>query len=98
MYLPVQAEEMRTDAAPKQSGDPSDPFVVGIADTNTATAPESPVGEVPVVEGQPGEVSIVEVPVVEVPVSGEAPMIVDAAVVPVAVDIPADAAAVDVPA
>ena len=98
MYLPVQAEEMHTDAAPKQSGDPSDPFVVGIADTNADTSPASPVGEVSVVEGQPGEVSIVEVPVVEVPVSGEAPMIVDAAVVPVAVDIPADAAAVDVPA
>jgi len=68
MYLPVQAEEMRIDAAPKQPGDPSDPAIIEVADTNAAATPESPVGEVPVVEGQPGEVPVGEVPVVEVPV------------------------------
>jgi len=44
MYLPVQAEEMHTDAAGKQSSDPSDPSAVEVADTNAATSPESPVG------------------------------------------------------
>jgi hypothetical protein len=98
MYLPVQAEEMHTDAAPKQSGDPSDPSVVEIADTNAATAPESPAGEF-----SAGEIPVDEIPVAEIPVGEPAvvvdvPVVVDTAVVPVAVDIPADAAAVDVPA
>ncbi len=99
MYLPVQAAEMHTDAAPKQPGDPSDPSVVEVADTNAATSPEIPVGEIPV-----GEIPGVEVPVgeaaivVDVPVVIDVPVVVDVPVIPVAVDIPADAAAVDVPA
>jgi hypothetical protein len=105
MYLPVQAAEMHTDAAPKQPGDPSDPSVVGIADTNAATSPEIPVGEIPVgeipgVDVPVGEAAIVvDVPVViDVPVVVNVPVVVDVPVIPVAVDIPADAAAVDVPA
>lgn len=110
MYLPVQAEEMRIDAAPQQPGDPSDPSVIEVADTNAATTPQSPVGEIPVggeipVVGEApmvidvpvaGEDAVVDVPVlVDVPVVIDVPVIVDE---PVAVDEPVIPVAVDIPA
>jgi len=100
MYLPVQAEEMHTDSAPRQPGDPSDLSVVEVADTNAATAPQSQPGEVSVVEIPVVEVPVVEVPVIEVPVT-DVPVAGEAAVVggvPVVVDVPVDAAAAEVPA